>query len=319
MHKVRNTYHTPITGGRHEQKETQHFSVESSTQNTQKNIKTKRDFSQCSNDDFKIDSAIPMHNKDRYIAIDCEMVGVGPNGSKSALARVSIVNWEGKTVLDTHVRVLENVTDFRTFVSGIRAQDIESDNAMDPEKCRALVKSILRGKILIGHGLENDLAVLKIRHPWCDVRDSATYPPLMRQSVDSTRKPQFHAKKLRDLAWEEMGKVIQVYGAAHSSLEDALAALELYKKHMSEWDKLIMWQIQMNWSKQMEINRLQMVAQSQTNATQPQFMKNGKGRINSPKRNVHKNKRSNQYTKSKFSHAHANFNISTQNRVLLEV
>mmetsp|Transcript_44816 Transcript_44816/g.54229 ORF Transcript_44816/g.54229 Transcript_44816/m.54229 type:complete len:356 (-) Transcript_44816:57-1124(-) len=222
-------------------------------------IHHETNFHECRNDKSETDS--PMHGKERYLALDCEMVGVGPNGCRSALARVSIVDWYGDIVLDTYVRVGQPVTDFRTFVSGIRAQDIQSDRAMRLDQCRALVKKILHGKILIGHGLENDLRVLKVKHPWCDVRDTAKYPPFMGQYVDANGGCQFRPRKLRDLAWEEFGKVIQAYGKAHSSTEDAVAALELYKKHMNDWDELIMWQIQMNWSKQMEVNRFQ-VSQS---------------------------------------------------------
>lgn len=215
------------------------------------------------------ESNTPMHGEDRYLALDCEMVGVGPNGAYSALARVSIVNWWGSVVLDTFVKVPQRVTDFRTFVSGIRAKDIASKQAMQLDDCRNLVRKILRGKILVGHGLENDLKVLKVKHPWCDVRDTATYPPFMRESIDSKGVRQLYPKKLRDLTWEESGKVIQVLGKAHNPTEDAVAALELYKKVRNDWDQSIMWQIQMTWSKHMEVNRLQMTTSCNNSASSP--------------------------------------------------
>jgi RNA exonuclease 4 len=52
------------------------------------------------------------------------MVGVGPNGAESALARVSIVNYSGGVVLDEYVRPQEPITDYRTWVSGIRPEDM---------------------------------------------------------------------------------------------------------------------------------------------------------------------------------------------------
>lgn len=52
------------------------------------------------------------------------MVGVGPNGSESSLARVSLVNYHGAVILDEFVRQRERVTDYRTFVSGIRPLDL---------------------------------------------------------------------------------------------------------------------------------------------------------------------------------------------------
>ena len=47
------------------------------------------------------------------------MVGIGPGGLESALARVSIVNFHGNLVMDKFVKPKEPVTDYRTEVSGI--------------------------------------------------------------------------------------------------------------------------------------------------------------------------------------------------------
>jgi RNA exonuclease 4 len=60
----------------------------------------------------------------RYLALDCEMVGVGIEGAESALARVSLVNFHGAVILDTFVRQRERVVDYRTPFSGIRAADM---------------------------------------------------------------------------------------------------------------------------------------------------------------------------------------------------
>jgi RNA exonuclease 4 len=58
------------------------------------------------------------------MAIDCEMVGVGAQGLQSTLGRVSIVNWHGAVLLDTFVRPKERVVDYRTWVSGVSAEDL---------------------------------------------------------------------------------------------------------------------------------------------------------------------------------------------------
>ena len=82
----------------------------------------------------QLNNALPPSHTNQYIAIDCEMVGIGIDGKKSALARVSIVNWSNDILLDTFVRVNERVTDFRTHVSGVRSKDIHVNNekAIDP-------------------------------------------------------------------------------------------------------------------------------------------------------------------------------------------
>lgn len=63
----------------------------------------------------------------RYVAIDCEMVGVGgEENERSALARVSIVNYHGHLILDTFVKPKERVTDWRTWVSGVSAASMKT-------------------------------------------------------------------------------------------------------------------------------------------------------------------------------------------------
>jgi RNA exonuclease 4 len=166
----------------------------------------------------------PMQKKDMYFAVDCEMVGVGMGGIDSALARVSVINWNNEIVLDTYVKVDQEVTDYRTFVSGIRPEHIECESAMPLAQVQTLVASILRGKILIGHALENDLKVIGLQHPWSDIRDTAQYAPFMRKISKENDEKIFCPRKLRDLVWEQCGRQIQVIGKAHSPVEDAMAA-----------------------------------------------------------------------------------------------
>lgn len=192
----------------------------------------------------KVPHDLPMGKKDLYFALDCEMVGVGPHGVDSALARVSIVNYDCEIVLDTFVKVPVPVTDYRTYVSGVRSEDIESSRAVTLEEAREAVQNILRGKILIGHGLENDLKALMMTHPWCDTRDTATYEPYMKRVEDikgvsekSGSKNLMLPRRLKDLSVEVLGKEIQVLGRPHSPIEDGLAALELYKAVRPEWEE----------------------------------------------------------------------------------
>jgi RNA exonuclease 4 len=60
----------------------------------------------------------------KYLALDCEMVGVGVNGSRSSLARVSLVNYFGAIQLDEFVQQSEKVVDYRTKISGVRKKDL---------------------------------------------------------------------------------------------------------------------------------------------------------------------------------------------------
>lgn len=62
----------------------------------------------------------------KSVALDCEMVGVGPGGVESALARISIVNHFGKCVYDKFVKPGDEVTDYRTQFSGIRPHNLKN-------------------------------------------------------------------------------------------------------------------------------------------------------------------------------------------------
>jgi RNA exonuclease 4 len=175
--------------------------------------------------------------KQKYIALDCEMVGIGPDGKKSALARVSVVDWDGAVLLDTFVRVPERVTDFRTKVSGVRAKDIaiKNINAMNHDEVRLAVGNILQNKILIGHAIKNDLSVLMLSHPRKDIRDTARYKPFMRPS--GTGGGKMRPRKLRDLVLEHLGRHIQVEGTSHCSIDDAVAAMNLFQIVRVKWEK----------------------------------------------------------------------------------
>lgn len=63
------------------------------------------------------------------------MVGVGgAENERSALARVSIVNFHGHLVMDTFVKPKEPVTDWRTWVSGVSPASMKT--GMNPHLLR---------------------------------------------------------------------------------------------------------------------------------------------------------------------------------------
>jgi len=183
------------------------------------------------------ETSVPEEVKASYVALDCEMVGVGADGKQSALARVSITAWNDEIILDTFVQVPDRVTDFRTHVSGVRAKDIKftNHNAMELHACRKKVGEILKNKILVGHSLKNDFAALMLDHPKSQIRDTARYKPFMRASGRNGGK--LRPRKLRDLVKENLDLIIQKEGAEHTSVEDAQATLKLYKCVREKWEK----------------------------------------------------------------------------------
>ncbi len=163
-----------------------------------------------------------------YIACDAEMVGVGA-ADTSALARVSLTDWYGRVLYDKFVKPRGRVTNYRTWVSGIRKRDLQ--HAMPFARAKADVAALLKGKILVGHAVHNDLKCLETKHPDEFVRDTAQYPPLMRRNP-ATGKLQ--PRKLKDLS-EQIGYAIQ--SGSHSSVEDAQATMRVYRHYKKEWDK----------------------------------------------------------------------------------
>ena len=158
------------------------------------------------------------------LALDCEMVGVGRDGHRSVLARISVVNSDGNLVYDSFVSPTKEVTDYRTWVSGVRPHDLK--NAPSLEKVQSDVKSMISGRVVVGHALKNDWEVLGFAHRNDLVRDTATYGPLCKRSG----KP----KRLKKLAAEFLG--LQIQTGEHSPSEDAMAALYLYQKFQARWD-----------------------------------------------------------------------------------
>lgn len=58
----------------------------------------------------------------KCVAIDCEMVGTGPRGRVSELARCSVVSYHGDVLYDKYVRPEMPIVDYRTRWSGITRQ-----------------------------------------------------------------------------------------------------------------------------------------------------------------------------------------------------
>ena len=213
----------------------------------QKNKRSKTQHGDCSDNSSNGSVAdIADDEKARYLALDCEMVGVGVSGHKSSLARVCIVDWNGDIVLDEFVRQTETVTDYRTFVSGITAEHLTSEMALSFDDCRTKVLSVLEGKILVGHALKGDLRALQITHPWYNTRDTGKYEPFMKVRFDDGI---LWPRKLKELAKEKLGRDVQQEGVAHCPWEDAMTAMDLYKLVRRKWEKAMTYK----YNKTMEI------------------------------------------------------------------
>ncbi|KAK9392365.1 RNA exonuclease 4 [Crotalus adamanteus] len=161
----------------------------------------------------------------KAVAIDCEMVGVGPTGEDSILARVSVVNLFGKCIYDKYVKATEKVTDYRTAVSGIRPEHLKTGE--DFKTVQKDVADILRGRILVGHALHNDLKILFLDHPKKKIRDTQRYKPFKKQVKSLRPSLKLLCDKLLN---------VKVQTSEHSSVQDAQAAMRLYTLVKKQWE-----------------------------------------------------------------------------------
>ncbi|XP_043914164.1 RNA exonuclease 4 [Protopterus annectens] len=161
----------------------------------------------------------------RAVAMDCEMVGIGPDGEDSIVARVSIVNQFGKCIYDKYVKPTEKVTDYRTAVSGIRPKDIK--HGEDFHVIQNEVAHILQGRTLVGHAVHNDLKVLLLDHPKRKIRDTQRHKPFKR--IVKSGRPSL--KLLCEVILD-----VKVQEGEHSSVQDAQAAMRLYTSVKKEWE-----------------------------------------------------------------------------------
>ncbi|KAL0657004.1 hypothetical protein Bca4012_077588 [Brassica carinata] len=95
----------------------------------------------------------------RMLAIDCEMVTC-EDGSE-AVVRVAAVDRDLKVVLDKFVKPSLPVIDYKTEITGVTAEDLEKATLSVADIQKKLRRFLSKGTILVGHGLHNDLQVLK--------------------------------------------------------------------------------------------------------------------------------------------------------------
>uniref|UniRef100_A0A1B6GNJ4 RNA exonuclease 4 n=1 Tax=Cuerna arida TaxID=1464854 RepID=A0A1B6GNJ4_9HEMI len=187
-----------------------------------KEIKARDSFFKPTNIEKKDKSKFGKCTETKLIAMDCEMVGVDVGVNNNMLARVSLVNAREECIYDKYVKPTEPIIDYRTHVSGIRPKDLL--DAHDFKVVQKEVADILKGKILVGHALKNDLDVLYLSHPKRMMRDTSRFYKFREGRTPALKKL---VKKYLDVTIQE---------GEHNSVQDALATMQLYRMFRKEWE-----------------------------------------------------------------------------------
>ena len=152
------------------------------------------------------------------LAMDCEM-GYTTGGFE--MLRFTAIDWSACVILDEIIMPLHPVLDYNTRFSGISAIP-ESSKPFSIILQALQDLGACRETILIGHGLENDLAVMGIFHDL--VIDTVGLYPHHRGLP--------FKQSLKGLAAQYLKRFIQE--GQHSSVEDSIACLDLVKKKLDD-------------------------------------------------------------------------------------
>ena len=159
------------------------------------------------------------------LALDCEMAYTSKGFE---MVRLTIVDFfTNKTVFDEVIDPFGDILDLNTLFSGIHEEDMKKAITYQDAMDRILTPTLInKNSILLGHGLENDLNVMRIIH----------YKIIDIAILYSTGR---YKSSLKNLTFETLSEKIQT--GEHDSSQDAIATMNVIKKKIGVSIDQTMW------------------------------------------------------------------------------
>lgn len=161
------------------------------------------------------------HEGSKTFALDCEMCR---SATGIVLARVSLTDFDNNIIIDELIKPKEPIVDYLTQYSGITEEKIAKAETSVEEIQDKILSIVSSNDTLVGHSLESDLNILKIKHP--KIVDTSI-------CFDHPRGPPSKAS-LKMLMSSHLDTSIQKSFLGHDSVEDCISCMELVKLKISK-------------------------------------------------------------------------------------
>ncbi|KAJ1547115.1 3'-5' exonuclease [Cladochytrium tenue] len=174
----------------------------------------------------------------RLVAVDCEMVTVRRSTKvgddqaalyTDALARVSVVAFDGSIILDTFTKPKDPIVDYRSQWSGV--YPIHMETAPPVSEVLAVVKELLQDCVVVGQSVDHDLEMVDVNPTEVVLRDTAFF---FKQY-----HPWGHIPSLKRLATWNLGIDIQGGTFGHDSVVDSRVSMLLYLQIRDTWETIL--------------------------------------------------------------------------------
>jgi len=188
------------------------------------------------------------------VSLHCDFVRTVLSGRTKTLARVVVVDGPTRNVLmDDFAQISVPVTDFCN--TGITVKDVKvvnssgtnindgqninsivSNSAKPLPILRLQVERLLRGRILVGYKVEDDLKALGLACPWTHVRDTAYFPPFLREKVVGGSRV-VTVRSMDELSEEFLRRQLTPTGDRSRSTDLCRTVLYLYETFRVQWER----------------------------------------------------------------------------------